>query len=95
MTVIKWMVLNSLVLKGVLLSLRQFLATESHLKMMKNIFFPLLKALFALEVSILLWIFGYVQKQLDRLAKVNFKIYGVANWIRNNNNMHIVRYLKK
>ena len=52
MTVTKWMVLNSLVLKGVLLSLRQFLATESHLKMMKNIFFPLLKAFFALEVSI-------------------------------------------
>ena len=45
----KWDILNSLVLKGALSNLRQFLATESPLKMMKSIFCFTL-ALFLLEV---------------------------------------------
>ena len=39
--------------------------------------------------------FGYVGKQLDKKAKVNFKVYGVTNWNKNYYNNHIVRYLKK
>ena len=37
----------------------------------------------------------HVCKRLDKKAKVNFKIYNVANWITNNYNTHIARYLKK
>ena len=36
--------------KGAILGLRQFLATESSLKMMKNAFYFTLKALFVLKV---------------------------------------------
>ena len=37
-------------LKGALSGLRQFLATESPLKMMKNAFYFTLKALFVLKI---------------------------------------------
>ena len=37
-------------LKGALLSLRQFLATKSPFKMMKNVFYFTLKALFVLTM---------------------------------------------
>ena len=36
--------------KGALLSLRQFLAIESPFKMMKNVFYLTLKALFVLKI---------------------------------------------
>ena len=39
--------------------------------------------------------FCYIEKQLDRKAKVNFKIYGITNWKTKNYNKHIARYLKK
>ena len=39
--------------------------------------------------------FGHAGKRLDSKAKVNLKIYGVANWITNNYNTHIARCLKK
>ena len=52
--------------KGALLGLRQFLATESPLKMMKNAFYFLSKALFVLKVfKFLSWLFGHVAKWLD------------------------------
>ena len=44
-----------------LLGLRQFLATESTLHMMKNVFYFTLKALFILKMfKILSWLFGHV-----------------------------------
>ena len=57
--------------RGALSGLRQFLATEKVLKMMKNAFYFTLK--FFLEI------FG---KRLDKNTKVNFKIYDVTNWIK-------------
>ena len=39
--------------------------------------------------------FSYIGKQLDRKAKVNFKIYDVTNWNTKSYNKHIARYLKK
>ena len=52
--------------KGTLSGLRQSMATESYLKMMKNIFFFTSKALFALKVfKFLSSIFGHVAKRLD------------------------------
>ena len=42
-----------------------------------------------------LHIFGHAGIRLDKKAKVSFKIYGITNWITNNYNTHIARYLKK
>ena len=42
------------------------------------------KALFVLEIfSFLSRLFGYAEKQLDKKAKFNFKIYDVTDWTRN------------
>ena len=53
------------IFKGALQGLRQFLATESLLKMMKNAFYFTLKALFVLKIIKLFWLFGHVGKGLD------------------------------
>ena len=61
--------------KGALSGLRQFLATERSLKMVKNDFYFTLKALLILEIKFLFWIFGHVGKRLNKKAEANFKIY--------------------
>ena len=38
---------------------------------------------------------GYVEKHLDKKAKVNFKINDITDWTKNNYNACIVQYLKK
>ena len=49
--------------KGALQGLRQFLITESPLKMMKNAFYFTLKALFVLKIfKFLSWLLGHVEK---------------------------------
>ena len=54
------------------------------------------KALFVLDIiTFLSWLFGYVEKWLDKKAKVNYKIYGVTNWKINNFNIYLPQYLKK
>ena len=46
--------------------LRQFLATESPLKMIKNAFYLTLKALFVLKITkFLSWLFAHVEKRFD------------------------------
>ena len=56
----------------------------------------MLKTLFDLEIfTFLSWFFGYVEKQLDKKAMVNFKIYDVTGRETNNYNAHITQYLKK
>ena len=63
---------------------------------MKNVFYFTLKALFILEIVIFLpWLFSYVEKQLDKKVKVNFKIYDITDWETNNYNTHIAKHLKK
>ena len=53
---------------------------ETSVKMMQNTFHFMLKVLLVLEIfTFLSWIFRYVQKQLDKKAKVNFKIYNVKD----------------
>ena len=82
--------------KGALSCLRQFLATESSLKLMKNAFYFTLKSLFVLRIfKFLSWLFGHAEKRLDLKDKVNFKIYDVITWLTNNCNKHIDQYLKK
>ena len=57
--------------------------------MMKNAFYFMLKALLVLEI------FGYVEKRLDKNIMSNFKIYNVTDWTSNNDNAYIAQYLKK
>ena len=48
-------------------SLRQFLAAESPLKMMKNAFYFMSKVSFVLKIfSFLSWLFGHLAKRLDK-----------------------------
>ena len=50
-------------------------------------FYLMFKALFVFEVlSFLSWLLGYVEKRLDKKAKVNFKIDDVTYWTTNNYN---------
>ena len=64
--------------------------------MVKNAFYVMLKALFVLEIfTVLPWLFGYVEMQLDREVVVNFKIYDAIDWATNNYNTHITHYLKE
>ena len=52
--------------KGTSSGLRQFLATESPLKRMKNAFYFTLKPLFVFKIfRFLSWLFGHVEKQLN------------------------------
>ena len=68
--------------------LRQFLTIESPLKMKKNAFYFMLKALFILE----LFTFGYIGRRVDKKVMVNFKIYDFTNWTTNDyNNAQIIR----
>ena len=63
---------------------------------MKNVFYFMLKTLFDLEIfTFLSWLFGYVEKQLDKKVKINSKFYDITDWIANNYNTHIAQYLKK
>ena len=77
-------------IKGALSSLRDFLAIESPLKMMKNAFYLTSKTLFIHKIfKFLSWHFGHVAKWLEKKNRVNFKIYGVTVWLSNNCNTHI------
>ena len=61
-------------IKGALSGLRQFLATESPLKLMKIAFLFHLKSSFALKIlKFLSWLFGHVSGRLDQKDKVNCK----------------------
>ena len=77
-------------IKGALSDLRQFLATEVPLTMVKNTFCFTSKALFVLKIfRFLSWLFGQVSKRLDEKDKVNFKFYDITAWLANNRNTHI------
>ena len=61
---------------------------------MKNPLYFTLAALFVLEIfKFLLWLFVYEGKWLDKKDKVNFKIYDITKWEKNNCSIHIARYL--
>ena len=69
---------------------------ERRLKMIKNTFYFMLKAIFVLEIfTFLSLLIGYVEKWLDRKAMVNFKSYDITDWTTWNYNTHIVQYLQK
>ena len=61
------------------------------LKILKNTFYFMLKALFSRYLKFCLDFSGHVEKQLDQKAKVNFKLLTSQ---RNSSNRHIAQYLK-
>ena len=64
--------------------------------MMRNGFYFMLKALFILEIFTLLsWLFGYVEKRLNKKVVINFKVYDITDWTKNNYNTYIAQYLTK
>ena len=64
--------------KAALSRLRQFLATENPLKMIKKLLILPWKALSVLKIfKFLSWLLGHVEKRLDYNGKANFKIYDV------------------
>ena len=63
---------------------------------MKNAFYFMLKALLIFEIlTFTSWLFGYVEKRLDKKAMVNFKVDDVTDWTTNDHNTHIAQYFKK
>ena len=82
--------------KGALSSLRPFLAAENPLRMIKNAFYFMSKALFVLKISkFLSWLFGHVTKRFNKKNNVNFTFYDVRAWLTNNCNIHIAQHLEK
>ena len=54
---------------------------ESLVKMIKNAFYFILKALSVLNVFVFLsWLIGHVGMQLDKKAQINFKIFDDRGW---------------
>ena len=63
---------------------------------MKNTFYFMLKALLFLKyLDFCPDVFVHVGKRVDKKVKVNFRIYDVTDWEKNNCTTHIARYLKK
>ena len=57
---------------------------------------PFISSLFTFEIYMFFVLtFGYVGKLVDKKAMVNFKIYEVTDWTRNNCNTNVSQYLKK
>ena len=84
------------VIKGTLAGLRQFLATESPLKMMENAFYFTSIGLFLLKIfKFLSWVFGLVAKLLDKKDKGNSKFYDITAWLTNSLNICIAQYFEK
>ena len=53
----------------------------------------LLSFLRYLNFVVIFWL--YVEKRPDKKSKLKFKIFDVADWIANNFNTYIVRYIKQ
>ena len=73
--------------------MRQFLATESPSKIMKNALCFTLTAFLILKIfKFLSCFFGYVGKRLNLKDTVDFKIHDVTIWVTNNCNILIAQY---
>ena len=58
---------------------------ESPLNIIKNAFYFMSKVLFVLEVfKFLSWHYDYIEKRLDKKAKVNFKIHDITDRTKSN-----------
>ena len=71
-----------------------FCFIETPTKVMKNVFYFMLKPIFVLKIFNFLSLFSHVRKQLDKKTKNNFKVYDIADWTANYNT-HIAQYPKQ
>ena len=63
---------------------------------MKNAFYFMSKAPFVFKiVTFLCWLFGYVEKRLDKKPMVDLKNYDFTDCTTNDFNTHVAQYLKK
>ena len=70
-----------LCLKCAVLGQKTFITNKSTFKMTKNAFYFTLKTRFDLEIfKLLSWLFGHVEKPLEKKDKINFKSYDVTIW---------------
>ena len=85
--------------KGAFPGLRQFLATESPLKMMKNNFISPQKLFsFSRYLNICLDVLVMNKNGLIRKMRLIWNLWRhslVTTWLTNNSNTHITQYLKK
>ena len=88
-----WEVIN-FEIKGALSGVRQFLATESPLKMTKNAFLFHLFVLFSLSRYLNFCLDFLVMYKKGLIRKIYFKIYEVTAWLTNKCNTHIDQHLK-
>ena len=59
---------------------------------MKNAFYPMLEALFIFKIfTSLSWLFGHVEKRLDKKTWIKFKLYDITDCQTNNYNTYIAR----
>ena len=62
-----------------------FWQIEIPLKKMRKFFNFMIKAVFVLKMfTFFSWLFGYVEKRLDRNVKVNSRVHDVTKWTTNN-----------
>ena len=63
---------------------------------MKNAFYFMSKAFFILEIFLFSsLLFGYIEKRLDKKAKVNFKTYDVTDWTTKIITIHILSNISR
>ena len=80
------------IVKGAVLPLRQFLATENRRRLKKNTFYFIFKALVVIKMfKFLSWLFGHIEKMVWLKEKINFKINNVPTWLTNNYNITITK----
>ena len=83
-------------LKGAHAGLRQFLAPEGPLKMIKNAFFFHVKSsICSQDIEVFAVTFGHAAKLLHKKDQVIFKLYDVTACLTNNYNIQIAQYLEK
>ena len=88
-----WIV--ALRIKRLLSGLRQLLTSENSLNNDEKNFLFHVKSFFrSWDICMFSWLFGFLEKPLDKKVKVNFKIYDVLDWTANIYNTHITQYLK-
>ena len=91
----QWLFIFASTLICALSGLRQFLAIESPLKMMKNAIYFNSNTLFVLKIfKFLSRLFGHVAKGLDWKGTINFEIHHITARLTNNCNTHIVQYIE-
>ena len=94
-TSFSWNFCAKIYFKGPPSALRQFLTTEGSIKIMKDGFYFMLKALFVHEIfKFLSWLFGYTENSLIRWLSLILK-FMTSQTRQQVYKTHIAEYFKK